>query len=184
MSQQNTLPEPALDLSRLPPSASTFVPNNYRQNSGPIRAPVPTYATDDPWNTNSRVATAPSIGFEVAQENPVIGAPSSLAGTGLPPNWWKKQDTVNVSILGQQGFILNRYMVYEVSAVSSFPVISFRLLIIWLARHPGPQKIFRVRFCVGVSLASISVSAVPSLAAQTHRRYVSIRISQPKLISD
>ncbi|KAJ7334145.1 hypothetical protein DFH08DRAFT_750269 [Mycena albidolilacea] len=116
LSQQNTLPEPALDLSRLPPSASTFVPNNYRQNSGPIRAPVPTYATDDPWNTNSRVATAPSIGFEVAQENPVIGAPSSLAGTGLPPNWWKKQDTVNVSILGQQGFILNRYMVYEVSA--------------------------------------------------------------------
>ncbi|KAJ7890524.1 hypothetical protein B0H14DRAFT_3081669 [Mycena olivaceomarginata] len=95
LSQQNTLPEPALDLSRLPPSASTFVPNNYRQNSGPIRAPVPTYATDDPWNTNSRVATAPSIGFEVAQENPVIGAPSSLAGTGLPPNWWKKQDTVN-----------------------------------------------------------------------------------------
>jgi sorting nexin-8 len=42
------------------------------------------------------------------------GAPSSLSGTGLPKDWWKKQETVNVNILGQQGFILNRYTVYEV----------------------------------------------------------------------
>ncbi|KAF8216506.1 hypothetical protein K438DRAFT_1657825 [Mycena galopus ATCC 62051] len=121
LSQQNTLPEPALDLSRLPPSASTFVPNNYqnnyRQNSvGGIRSPIPTYASDDPWNTNSRAVAPPSTGFEVTQENPIVGVPSILAGSGLPPSWWKKQDTVNVSILGQQGFILNRYMVYEISA--------------------------------------------------------------------
>lgn len=42
------------------------------------------------------------------------GAPSSLSGTGLPKDWWKKQENVNVNILGQQGFILNRYTVYEV----------------------------------------------------------------------
>ncbi|KAJ7442301.1 hypothetical protein FB451DRAFT_1297735, partial [Mycena latifolia] len=121
LSSQNTLPEPALDLSRLPPSASTFAPTNYRQNSAGIRAPVPAYAADDPWNTNSRVAIPPSNGFEPPQ-SVISGAPSSLAGTGLPPNWWKKQETVNVTILGQQGFILNRYMVYEISSSRGAPV--------------------------------------------------------------
>jgi sorting nexin-8 len=47
------------------------------------------------------------------------GAPSSLSGTGLPKDWWKKQETVNVNILGQQGFILNRYTVYEVISEAS-----------------------------------------------------------------
>ncbi|KAJ7091376.1 hypothetical protein B0H15DRAFT_883656 [Mycena belliarum] len=112
LSSQNTLPEPALDLSRLPPSASTFSPANYRQNGAGIRAPVPAYAADDPWNTNSRVVVAPSNGFDPAPSM----APSSLAGTGLPSNWWKRQETANVTILGQQGFILNRYMVYEISS--------------------------------------------------------------------
>ncbi|KAJ7043606.1 hypothetical protein C8F04DRAFT_1072694 [Mycena alexandri] len=120
LSSQNTLPEPALDLSRLPPSASTFVPTNYRQNSVPgIRAPVPAYATDDPWNTNSRVAIPPPSTnvFDAVTSGPAVGGvPSSLSGTGLPPNWWKKQESVNVTILGQQGFILNRYMVYEISS--------------------------------------------------------------------
>ncbi|KAJ6581511.1 hypothetical protein B0H19DRAFT_1115601 [Mycena capillaripes] len=124
LSSQNTLPEPTLDLSRLPPSASTFVPNNYRQNSGAeIRSPVPAYATDDPWNTNSRVPVAPlSNGFEAGPPNSAGGVPSSLSGTGLPPFWWKKQETVNVTILGQQGFILNRYMVYEISSSRGAPV--------------------------------------------------------------
>ncbi|KAJ6518817.1 hypothetical protein C8R45DRAFT_806412 [Mycena sanguinolenta] len=141
LSQQNTLPEPALDLSRLPPSASTFAPNNYRQNSGPgIRAPVPTYATDDPWNTNSRVAVPSTTGFEVPQDNPVPGVASNLAGTGLPPYWWKKQDNVNVTILGQQGFILNRYMVYEIcSRGTTVPRRYSEFVFVWeclLRRYP------------------------------------------------
>ncbi|KAJ7115998.1 hypothetical protein C8R44DRAFT_628551 [Mycena epipterygia] len=123
LSSQNTLPEPALDLSRLPPSASTFAPTNYRQNSAAgIRSPVPAYATDDPWNTNSRVGVTPNNGFDAGQTSVISGAPSNLSGTGLPPNWWKKQETVNVSILGQQGFILNRYMVYEISSSRGTPV--------------------------------------------------------------
>ncbi|KAJ7612482.1 hypothetical protein DFH06DRAFT_1371182 [Mycena polygramma] len=126
LSSQNTLPEPTLDLSRLPPSASTFNPTNYRQNNGAgIRSPVPAYATDDPWNTNSRVAAAPSSnGFDAGQGNSAAaaGVPSSLSGTGLPPYWWKKQETVNVTTLGQQGFILNRYMVYEISSSRGSPV--------------------------------------------------------------
>ncbi|KAJ6610221.1 hypothetical protein B0H10DRAFT_437803 [Mycena sp. CBHHK59/15] len=124
LSSQNTLPEPALDLSRLPPSASAFsIPTNYRQNSGGgVRAPVPAYATDDPWNTNPRVPIAPANGVDVGQGSSTSGVPSSLSGTGLPPTWWKRQETVNVSILGQQGFILNRYMVYEISTSRGSPV--------------------------------------------------------------
>ncbi|KAJ7765471.1 hypothetical protein DFH07DRAFT_810675 [Mycena maculata] len=124
LSSQNTLPEPALDLSRLPPSASTFAPVNYRQDSSAgIRAPIPAYATDDPWNTNSRVGPAPNLNaFDPTQGSAISAAPSSLSGTGLPPNWWKKQETVKVTILGQQGFILNRYMVYEISSSRGAPV--------------------------------------------------------------
>jgi len=44
------------------------------------------------------------------------GTPSTLAGTGLPNEWWKKQENITVTILGQQGFILNRYTVYEISS--------------------------------------------------------------------
>lgn len=31
----------------------------------------------------------------------------------MPKDWWKKLENINVNILGQQGFILNRYTVYE-----------------------------------------------------------------------
>jgi hypothetical protein len=46
----------------------------------------------------------------------------------LPKDWWKKQETIRVNILGPQGFILNRYMVYEivtdVSCISPCAVLS------------------------------------------------------------
>ncbi|KAF7308754.1 Sorting nexin [Mycena kentingensis (nom. inval.)] len=122
LSSQNTLPEPTLDLGSLPPSQSTFSPpsNNYRQN---VHAPIPAYASDDPWNTNSRVGvpnTSSGLGGPGLDAPPPM--PSSLSGTGLPPYWWKKQDAVNVTLLGPQGFILNRYMVYEISSSRGSPV--------------------------------------------------------------
>ena len=43
------------------------------------------------------------------------GAPSSVSGTGMPREWWRRQERVQVKLLGPQGFILNRYMVYEIS---------------------------------------------------------------------
>lgn len=125
MSSQNTLPEPVLDLSRLQPSTSAFGPPapNYRQNSEQtIRAPAPAYSSDDPWNTNPRFGAPSGGGFGSSGGSLVNGAPSSLAGTGLPKDWWRKQDVVRVNILGPQGFILNRYMVYEVATdVSHLP---------------------------------------------------------------
>jgi len=116
LASQNSLPEPSLDLSSLQPSTSAFTSptSAYRQATIPIpRSPAPNYSADDPWNT-ARFAAVP--GSDGARGSLTNGAPSSLSGTGLPKDWWKKQETVNVNILGQQGFILNRYTVYEVSS--------------------------------------------------------------------
>ena len=109
----NTLPEPSLDLSSLQSSTSAFtVPTAYRQPAPSIpRSPAPNYSADDPWNTVRFNAVTGNDGARGSLTN---GAPSSLSGTGLPKDWWKKQETINVNILGQQGFILNRYTVYEV----------------------------------------------------------------------
>ncbi|KAK2462707.1 hypothetical protein APHAL10511_005225 [Amanita phalloides] len=110
LASQNALPEPIIELDKLPPSASTF--------TTPVR--MPTYS-EDPWsNTNPRYASG--LGSTSAAYEPVVrphvgtnGGPSTLSGSGLPKDWWKKQETVKVNFLGHQGFILNRYMVYEVS---------------------------------------------------------------------
>lgn len=108
LAQVDQLPTPSLDIMSLTSSNSGF--NQYRTGSD-IRAPVPTraYTTDDPWS-NPKVPAIPS-----ATTNGANGTPSNIAGTGLPGNWWRKLETINVNILGQQGFILNRYLVYEIA---------------------------------------------------------------------
>lgn len=80
---------------------------------------MPTYS-EDPWSTNPRYPSA--FGNASAANDPFTrppvganGVTSSLSGSGLPKDWWKKQETVKVNFLGHQGFILNRYMVYEIS---------------------------------------------------------------------
>jgi sorting nexin-8 len=116
LSSQNTLPEPTLDLSILQPSSS-ILPSNVRKNSTPtVRTSLPAYSSDDPWNTNPRFTpvSAP-ISFGEAPSLSLNGAGSTL-GTGLPKDWWKKQENIKVNLLGQQGFILNRYTVYEVTS--------------------------------------------------------------------
>lgn len=105
--QQNTLPEPVLDLSAL--SATTSA---RRTPDIPIRSPAPAYSSDDPWNSTNRV---------IAGASAANGPASSVAGSGLPSGWWKRQETVSVSILGQQGFILNRYMLYQIQHDVSMP---------------------------------------------------------------
>jgi sorting nexin-8 len=55
-----------------------------------------------------------------------VAPPSSVSGTGLPSGWWKRQEKVTVQFAGQQGFVLNRYMVYGVSTeVRRCPVSLF-----------------------------------------------------------
>jgi sorting nexin-8 len=151
LAQQNTLPEPTLDLSLLsyspppPPSLSAAYTNNqqpstaHNSSSGSAAAAatataavmqrsasISTSATvvapppDDPWMTGPRYAGA-GVGatpFGVGGINGGGGGvapPSSVSGTGLPSGWWKRQEKVTVQFSGQQGFVLNRYMVYGIS---------------------------------------------------------------------
>jgi sorting nexin-8 len=121
LAAQNELPEPSLDLSAVPPSFSDFA--TARQDVFP--PPLPAYSSEDPWNTATRTPPAHrplngditgGILGEPATSN---GMSSSVSGTGLPPKWWMNLESVTVNIKGQQGFILNRYMVYDVTTIVS-----------------------------------------------------------------
>ena len=127
LSSQNTLPEPTLDLTRLQPSVSTIVPASRKP---PLRASLPSYSSEDPWNANTRFTGLPSSNPTETLTN---GTPSTLAGSGLPKDWWKKQESIKVTLLGPQGFILNRYMVYEISSEVS-------------RTFPFPRPLFHVGF--------------------------------------
>lgn len=134
LAQQNTLPEPTLDISMLsysagpPQSLAAAAYSNSTQpsvaqsgsSSGSSAAvlrstsaavvPVAPPPADDPWMTGARPP------FGAAGINGGGAAPpSSVAGTGLPAGWWKKLDKVTVQFAGQQGFVLNRYMVYGIT---------------------------------------------------------------------
>ncbi|EMD38933.1 hypothetical protein CERSUDRAFT_151694 [Gelatoporia subvermispora B] len=117
MAQQNSLPEPNLDLATLAPT-SGFTP--YSSGGAAARSPVQrAYSTEDPWSTTRYPAATGTTNGAGSLNN---GAPSSISGTGLPKDWWKKQENVYVNILGQQGFILNRYLVYEIATDRGTPV--------------------------------------------------------------
>ena len=109
LASQNTLPDPSLHLDSLPSSTTNVaVLQLSRQNptrETPNRAP--SYNHENPWNGVVPGVTAPP-------QTPYIGGPSVVAGSGLPDGWWKSQAKVQVNLLGLQGFILNRYTVYEV----------------------------------------------------------------------
>ncbi|ETW78740.1 hypothetical protein HETIRDRAFT_50485 [Heterobasidion irregulare TC 32-1] len=119
LAQQNDLPEPSLDLSALTAAPSAFVYNKSNIDVT-ARAPAPAYSSDDPWN--SRFAPSGTGAIDAAQGSVANGMPSSVSGTGMPKDWWRKQENVTVKFLGQQGFILNRYIVYEVLTDRGPPV--------------------------------------------------------------
>ncbi|PIL25125.1 hypothetical protein GSI_13014 [Ganoderma sinense ZZ0214-1] len=117
LAQENALPEPALDLASLPASNSTF--QDIMQM--PPQMATRGYSAEDPWASKFTTPSAPPKPSS-AFGNQANGAPSNINGTGLPRDWWKKQETVFVNVLGQQGFILNRYLVYEISSDRGAPV--------------------------------------------------------------
>ncbi|KAH7908926.1 hypothetical protein BJ138DRAFT_1067954 [Hygrophoropsis aurantiaca] len=127
LAAENNLPEPTLNLDAIQSSNSVFSAPfpNYRQNSTAVRVTAPSYASDDPWST-PRFRTNSTGGgisdYNSPRSATTNGAPSSLSGSGMPKDWWKKQEHVGVSIQGQQGFILNRYTVYEISTYRGAPV--------------------------------------------------------------
>ena len=53
----------------------------------------------------------------VEKPSPITnGLLSTFAGSGLPNDWWKRQESVEATILGQQEFILDRYAIYEIKS--------------------------------------------------------------------
>ncbi|PCH44336.1 hypothetical protein WOLCODRAFT_138943 [Wolfiporia cocos MD-104 SS10] len=121
LAQENALPVPSLDLDGLEPSTSEFSP--FKNPDISHAAVQRGYSADDPWSA-SRFPTSPIERQPPTNgaESVMNGAPSSISGTGLPREWWKKQEAVYVNVLGQQGFLLNRYLVYEVSTDRGTPV--------------------------------------------------------------
>ncbi|TCD71838.1 Sorting nexin mvp1 [Steccherinum ochraceum] len=135
LAQDNALPLPDLNLGALSAGTSTF--NAYQPT---VHAPIPqrSYTSDDPWTTAKFTAPQPSTN---GSSSIVNGGPSSIAGTGLPKDWWKKQEVIHVNTLGQHGFLLNRYLVYEVSSNrgASVPRRYSEFVILWdclVKRYP------------------------------------------------
>ncbi|KAF9223972.1 hypothetical protein BS17DRAFT_829865 [Gyrodon lividus] len=124
LAAENNLPIPTLNLDSLQSSTSAFTSSYspYRQNT--IRSSPHTYASEDPWSIPRYSGTTGGVSdFNQPRSATTInGASSTLSGTGLPKDWWKKQESVNVIIQGQQGFILNRYTVYEITTEHGPPV--------------------------------------------------------------
>jgi len=147
LASQNTLPEPSLHLDSLPSSTTNaaalqFARQNPTRDTSNRSAP---YNQEDPWGAVRAVldATGPL-------ETPFSGGPSVVAGSGLPGGWWKNQSKVQVNLLGLQGFILNRYIVYEVVSDVS-PVVE-------------QTWIFSLLTCVyACSVVLLSVDGTPSL---------------------
>ncbi len=80
----------------------------------PPTSPAPAYSSDDPWSIAAKTPQATVNGTRSTEDIPTA-APSTIEGTGLPREWWKRQEKITVSLAGQQGFILNRYMVYQIT---------------------------------------------------------------------
>lgn len=117
LASQNTLPEPSLHLDSLP-SSTTNVAALQLARQNPIRETpnrAPTYNSENPWNGTIPGVTGPP-------QTPYAGGASVVAGSGLPDGWWRNESTVQVNLLGLQGFILNRYTVYEVVSDRGTPV--------------------------------------------------------------
>jgi len=100
------MPEPKLDLSSI--AASAF--NNFQS---PLATTSTYTAPDDPWTTPANIENVA----------PGLPAPASRTiGTGLPKDWYRRQERVGVEVHGIEGFIFNRYTVYELTTERGSPV--------------------------------------------------------------
>jgi sorting nexin-8 len=124
LAQKNTLPEPSLDLSAVPPSASTIrspaAPPAPPAPSVPTASPAPAYSETDPWSISGPSRGAGDVNGAIGSSG---GAPSTISG-GLGKDWWKRLEQISVTILPEkQGFILNRYTLYQIHTDRGPPVL-------------------------------------------------------------
>jgi sorting nexin-8 len=157
----DNLPEPFLSIDTLQPNTPGF------------SSPYSTYrqATLDPWSAPPFASNGGGTDLPAPRSATTIngggGATSSLAGSGLPREWWNKQEHMDVTIQGQQGFILNRYTVYEItSEVRAHLYISFKCTdMMWhVARLTCSPPVFGV--CVSVGLLGTTIP-FPSLTCSS-----------------
>ncbi len=133
-----------------------------------MRLPPPTrgYSADDPWNA-SRITTSPNAASKLPALGSINnGAQSSIAGTGLPREWWKKQETIFVNVLGHQGFVLNRYLVYEVSSDVRECMRPFRMwlsLVLFQRGPPVPRRYSEFVFLWDVLVKRYPFRLLPAL---------------------
>ncbi|KAH7105765.1 hypothetical protein BKA62DRAFT_826193 [Auriculariales sp. MPI-PUGE-AT-0066] len=107
LAQENAMPDPSLDLSGI--AASAF--NNFGADTN-----TSTYtAPDDPW----------TMPINNALPDIISGLPtpaSATIGTGLPMDWYRRQESVSITLHGQEGFFLSRHTVYEITTDRGAPV--------------------------------------------------------------
>lgn len=180
LAQQNALPVPDINLDTILASAFGAYPSSSETPRIPI---VRGYSADDPWTLPSQPSGTISNGALGSAEAEAAGAsslahgaPSNFSGTGLPKYWWKKQETVFVNVLGQQGFLLNRYLVYEISSDVSLAFILLSLvwscldclpLRLLLERTACPETILGICVLVGLSRETLSVQADSGASTET-----------------
>lgn len=171
LAAENNLPIPTLALDTLQPTSSIFPSSytSYRQNTMAAIRP-PTFAPEDPWNA----PRFPSDGGTVPALNQprsltTNGLTSTFAGSGLPSGWWNNQETVEVTILGKEGFILNRYIVYEITtevrrcdSINWNPPSFYRMT----ASRSGSPPLLRIRVLMGLLGAEISLPSPACTSAQ------------------
>ncbi|KAG6334601.1 hypothetical protein ID866_4495 [Astraeus odoratus] len=94
LAAENNLPIPVLNLDTLQPSTSTFSsPYMPHRQSTTAAIRGPTFGPDDLWDRYpSETATARDSNQSI--RGSTFNGWSSLSGTGLPSNWWNKQETV------------------------------------------------------------------------------------------
>lgn len=129
LAAQDNLPIPTLDIDAIRTS-TLAAPSAFRRPSAGTSpalnatSPAPPYSAEDPWQYSRFPAS--SSGAAAGSAN---GTGVPLNGSGLPKDWWTRQSKVDVTILGQQGFILNRYTVYEITPTVSLLFVSLPKLV-------------------------------------------------------
>ncbi|KZT59030.1 hypothetical protein CALCODRAFT_481801 [Calocera cornea HHB12733] len=104
LAAQSALPSPTLQLG------SAAAPMS------PTSLPAPAYSETDPWSVSSRQPDA-TPASPTGTAGVALGGGSTVSGPGLPREWWKKQENVVVTLVPEkQGFMLNRYMVYQIQS--------------------------------------------------------------------
>jgi len=162
LAAENNLPEPILSLDTLQPSTSAF------------SSPYTPYkqATLDPWSVPRFGSNGGGSDFSAPRSATTInggGATLSL-GSGLPKEWWNKQETIDVTIQGQQGFLLNRYTVYEITTEVRvhFHIFFECIDIMWhVAGYTCSSPVFGVCVFVGLLGTTIPISSLTCSSAKT-----------------